>query len=90
MLVLQLFQGLYTFFLNEPAIACGRVLLIALGFLFVYLSYKKILEPLIMLPMGFGMLAVNGGLMMFEAGQMGEGFLSYDIPIAISKPPAIA
>ena len=76
MLVLQLFQGLYTFFLNEPAIACGRVLLIALGFLFVYLSYKKILEPLIMLPMGFGMLAVNGGLMMFEAGQMGNLFIN--------------
>ena len=76
MLVLQLFQGLYTFFLNEPAIAGGRVLLIALGFLFVYLSYKKILEPLIMLPMGFGMLAVNGGLMMFEAGQMGNLFIN--------------
>jgi len=73
---LQLFQGLYTFFLNEPAIAGGRVLLIALGFLFVYLSYKKILEPLIMLPMGFGMLAVNGGLMMFEAGQMGNLFIN--------------
>ena len=76
MQVLQLFQGLYTFFLNEPAIAGGRVLLIALGFLFVYLSYKKVLEPLIMLPMGFGMLAVNGGLMMFEAGQMGNLFIN--------------
>jgi oxaloacetate decarboxylase beta subunit len=76
MQVLQLFQGLYTFFLNEPAIAGGRVLLIALGFLFVYLSYKKILEPLIMLPMGFGMLAVNGGLMVFEAGQMGNLFIN--------------
>lgn len=76
MLVLQLFQGLYTFFLNEPAIAGGRVLLIALGFLFVYLSYKKILEPLIMLPLGIGMLAVNGGLMVFEAGQMGNLFIN--------------
>jgi len=76
MQVLQLFQGLYTFFLNEPAIAGGRVLLIALGFLFAYLSYKKILEPLIMLPMGIGMLAVNGGLMMFEAGQMGNLFIN--------------
>jgi oxaloacetate decarboxylase beta subunit len=52
------------------------VLLIALGFLFVYLSYRKILEPLIMLPMGIGMLAVNGGLMMFEAGQMGNLFIN--------------
>ena len=76
MQILQLFQGLYTFFLNEPAIAGGRVLLIALGFLFVYLSYKKILEPLIMLPMGIGMLAVNGGLMVFEAGQIGNLFIN--------------
>jgi len=76
MLVLQLFQGIYTFFLNEPAIAGGRLLLIALGFLFVYLSYKKILEPLIMLPMGIGMIAVNGGLMVFEAGQMGNLFIN--------------
>jgi oxaloacetate decarboxylase beta subunit len=76
MLILQLFQGVYTFFLNEPAIAGGRVLLIALGFLFLYLSYKKILEPLIMLPMGIGMIAVNGGLMMFEAGQMGNLFIN--------------
>ena len=76
MLVLQLFQGIYTFFLNEPAVAGGRLLLIALGFLFVYLSYKKVLEPLIMLPLGFGMLAVNGGLMMFEAGQIGNLFIN--------------
>jgi len=76
MLILQLFQGIYTFFLNEPAIAGGRVLLIAVGFLFIYLSYKRVLEPLIMLPLGVGMLAVNGGLMVFEAGQMGNLFVN--------------
>ncbi|MEE9365602.1 MAG: sodium ion-translocating decarboxylase subunit beta [Dehalococcoidales bacterium] len=76
MLILQLFQGVYTLFLNEPAIAGGRLLLIALGFLFVYLSYKKVLEPLIMLPMGIAMIAVNGGLMMFEAGTMGNLFIN--------------
>ncbi len=76
MLILQLFQGIYTFFLNEPAIAGGRLLLIALGFLFIYLSYKRVLEPLIMLPMGIGMLAVNGGLMVFEAGQVGNLFVN--------------
>ena len=67
MLVLELFQGIYTFFLTEPAIAFGRLFLIALGFLFIFLSYKRILEPLIMLPMGIGMIAVNGGLMVMEA-----------------------
>jgi len=76
MLVLQLFQGLYTFFITEPTIAFGRLLLIALGFLFVFLSYKKILEPLIMLPMGIGMLAVNGGLMVLEAQHLGNLFVN--------------
>jgi sodium ion-translocating decarboxylase beta subunit len=76
MLVLQLFQGLYTFFLTEPAIAFGRLLLIALGFLFIFLSYKKILEPLIMLPLGIGMLAVNGGLMVLEAHHLGNLFVN--------------
>ena len=75
MLVLELFQGIYTFFLIEPAIAFARLGLIALGFLFVFLSYKKILEPLIMLPMGIGMIAVNGGLMVMEAETMALGNL---------------
>lgn len=74
--ILQLFQGIYTFFLNEPDVALARLLLIALGFLFVFLSYKRILEPLIMLPLGIGMLAVNGGLMVMEAGQTGTLFVN--------------
>ncbi len=76
MVFLQLFQGLYTFFLTEPSIAFGRLLLIALGFLFIFLSYRKILEPLIMLPMGMGMLAVNGGLMVLEAQHLGNLFVN--------------
>jgi len=78
MLILELFQGIYTFFLTEPAIAFARLGLVAVGFLFVYLSYKKILEPLIMLPLGIGMIAVNGGLMVMEAEtlQLGNLFLN--------------
>ena len=78
MLVLELFQGIYTLFLTEPAVAFARLGLIALGLLFVFLSYKKILEPLIMLPMGIGMIAVNGGLMVMEAEtmQLGNLFLN--------------
>lgn len=75
MIILQLFQGIYTFFLTEPAIAFARLGLIALGFLFIYLSYKQILEPLIMLPMGIGMISVNGGLMVMEAETMQLGTL---------------
>jgi sodium ion-translocating decarboxylase beta subunit len=72
---LELFQGIYTFFETEPDIALGRLLLVALGILFVYLSYKKVLEALIMLPLGIGMIAVNGGLMMMEAGNIGNLFV---------------
>ena len=75
MLILELFQGIYTFFLTEPVIAFARLGLVALGFLFVYLSYKKILEPLIMLPLGIGMIAVNGGLMVMEAQTLALGNL---------------
>jgi oxaloacetate decarboxylase beta subunit len=75
MIILQLFQGIYTFFLTEPAIAFARLGLIALGFLFIFLSYKQILEPLIMLPMGIGMISVNGGLMVMEAETMQLGTL---------------
>ncbi len=76
MMFLQIFQGLYTFFITAPEIAFARLFLILLAFLFIFLSYRKILEPLIMLPMGVGMLAVNGGLMVMEAGQLGNLFIN--------------
>jgi oxaloacetate decarboxylase beta subunit len=63
---LEFFQGIYTFFQTEPSIVLGRLLLIALGFVLIYFSYKKVLEPLIMLPLGIGVIAVNGGLMVME------------------------
>jgi sodium ion-translocating decarboxylase beta subunit len=73
---LEFFQGIYTFFQTEPDIAVGRLVLVALGLFFIYLSYKKVLEPLIMLPLGIGMVAVNGGLMMMEAGEVGTLFVN--------------
>ncbi len=76
MVILEFFQGIYTFFLVEPQIAIARVFLILLGFLILWLSWKQILEPLIMIPLGIGMLAVNGGLMVFEAQNIGTLFLS--------------
>lgn len=76
MLILEFFQGLYTLFQTAPEIALGRIFLVLLGFLFIYLAYKKVLESLIMLPMGIGMIAVNGGLMVMEAGTLGTLFLN--------------
>jgi len=69
------FQGLYTFSLTEPEVAAVRFVLILAGFLFVYLGYRKILEPFLMIPMGIGMLAVNAGVLVLEAGQAGNLFV---------------
>ena len=58
----ELFPGISTFFMqfaDDPKIAIARLFLIALGFLLAYLGFKGTLEPLIMVPMGFGMIAIN-------------------------------
>lgn len=62
-------------FSQEPKIVIFRILLIFLGILLVYLGSKQILEPLIMIPMGFGMSAVNAGAMFLEAGKIGNLFV---------------
>ncbi len=75
MMIWQVFQGIYTFFVMEPQIALARLFLIALGFLLTYLAYRQVLEPLLMIPMGIGMVAVNAGLMIFETGNIGTLFV---------------
>jgi oxaloacetate decarboxylase beta subunit len=72
----QFFQGLYTLTLDDPLVAGVRVLLIALGFLLIYLGYRKTLEPLLMIPMGIGMLGVNAGVLIWDAGQTGNLFVA--------------
>ncbi|MDR1246587.1 MAG: sodium ion-translocating decarboxylase subunit beta [Clostridiales Family XIII bacterium] len=62
----DLFQGVGTFFYQEPKIAIARVVLIFLGIFLVYLGKKGTLEPLIMIPMGFGMSAVNAGVLFLD------------------------
>jgi len=56
-------------------IAIGRIVLIALGIAFVYLGAKGTLEPLIMIPMGVGMAAVNAGVLYLSATTMGTIFI---------------
>jgi len=60
---LQVFQGIGTMFEQEPAIAIGRLVFIFLGIMLVWLGNKRILEPLIMVPMGFGLVAINAGML---------------------------
>ncbi len=62
-------------FAQEPKIVIFRIVLILLGFLLVYLGAKKVLEPLIMIPMGFGMSAVNAGVLFLSANQIGNLFI---------------
>jgi len=83
---LDIFQGIATLvssFQTNPSIAFGRLFLIGLGFLLIYLGHKGVLEPLLMVPMGLGMAAVNAGVMFVppsmnlpEQGDKGTLFLN--------------
>lgn len=70
--ILDSFQGISTMFEQEPAIVALRIGLIFLGFLLVYLGKKGTLEPLIMIPMGLGMSAVNAGVLFMENNEIGN------------------
>lgn len=59
----KLFPGIATLFSSELTISLGRIGLMGLGVLLVYLGKKGILEPLLMVPMGIGMAAVNAGVL---------------------------
>jgi carboxybiotin decarboxylase len=72
---LDLFQGIATLIASEPKIMIGRIFLMLLGFLLIYLGSKNVLEPLLMIPMGLGMSSVNAGVMFLEAGKIGTLFI---------------
>ncbi|MDR3368734.1 sodium ion-translocating decarboxylase subunit beta [Rhodoferax sp.] len=72
---LDLFQGVATLAAAEPKIMFGRIFLMLLGFLLIYLGAKKVLEPLLMIPMGLGMSSVNAGVMFLEGGKAGTLFV---------------
>jgi oxaloacetate decarboxylase beta subunit len=61
--LLDFFPGIDTFLSMDPTHALIRLFLILLGFLFIYLAYKDILDPIIILPMGIGLCMVNAGIM---------------------------
>jgi carboxybiotin decarboxylase len=73
--LLDLFQGIATLAAAEPKIFWGRIGLMLLGFLLVYLGKKGVLEALLMIPMGLGMATVNAGVMFFEAHKVGTLFV---------------
>ena len=72
---LDLFQGIATLIASEPKIMIGRIVLMLLGFLLIYLGSRGVLEPLLMIPMGLGMSSINAGVMFLEGGKMGTLFV---------------
>ena len=82
---LQLFPGIGTFFTMEPQIAAARLVLIGIGLALAWLGFKRTLEPLIMVPMGIGMMVVNCGMLFLASG--GTGNLLLD-PL-VSDPAAV-
>ena len=63
----NIFQGISTLLQADSAIMYARIGLILLGILLVYLGRRGVLEPLVMIPMGLGMAAVNAGVLIFLA-----------------------
>ena len=75
-MVNQLFPGIGTFFAEDSAIAVARLFLILLGFVLAYMGFTRKLEPLIMVPMGIGMICVNAGQMFLEGNVIGTLILN--------------
>lgn len=73
--ILDLFQGISTLLNSEPVLMYTRIGLILLGVLLVYLGKKGILEPLLMIPMGIGMAAINSGILFMPDKTQGNLFL---------------
>jgi len=64
--LLNIFQGVTSLFDSSWPILLGRITLMLLGMVLVYLGKKGILEPLLMIPMGIGMSAVNAGVLFLD------------------------
>lgn len=66
--LVTMFPGISTLFIQEPFIACARIALILFGIVLAYYGFKRTLEPLIMIPMGLGMIAINAGVLFLGDG----------------------
>lgn len=84
-LVATLFPGIASLFVQDPVIACARIFMIIFGFALAYLGFKRTLEPLIMVPMGVGMICINCGVLFLDGGKLGTLFLD---PL-VSEPGAL-
>lgn len=74
--LIHLFPGLGSFFIDEPLVAVSRIVLIIFGMVLAYYGFKRTLEPLIMVPMGLGMIAINSGVLFLDGGATGNIILN--------------
>jgi carboxybiotin decarboxylase len=74
--LIHLFPGIGSFFIDEPIVALSRVVLILFGSVLAYYGFKRTLEPLIMVPMGLGMIAINSGVLFLDGGSVGNIILN--------------
>ena len=72
---LTLFQGFGTMMAGGWVLAVARISLVLLGMLLVYLGWKGVLEPMVMIPMGIGMVAINCGTLFMLGGGLSNLFL---------------
>ena len=72
---LDLFQGIATLVDSDITIFIARISLMLLGMLLVYLGKKGVLEPLLMVPMGLGMAAINASVLFLPDGSQGNIFV---------------
>lgn len=72
---LDLFQGITTMMASSTSVVMGRIFLVILGLLLIYLGKKGILEPLLMIPMGLGMATINVSTLFLTDGKQGNLFL---------------
>jgi oxaloacetate decarboxylase beta subunit len=71
----QLFQGIGTLVDSDTTLMLTRIGFVLLGMLLVYLGKKGVLEPLLMIPMGIGMAAINAGILFMPGGAQGNLFI---------------
>lgn len=64
--LLEIFQGIGTLVNADWKSVVARLGLIMLGAVLIYLGKKGTLEPLLMIPMGLGMIAVNAGVLFLD------------------------
>lgn len=74
--LIRLFPGIGSFFIDDPIVAFSRIALIVFGMVLAYYGFKRTLEPLIMVPMGLGMIAVNSGVLFLDGGATGNIILN--------------